>query len=37
MTTVTAGLSTRQLLQKVSITHNAQEMIKRAEEQGYIK
>ena len=31
------GLSTRQLLQKVSRTHNAQEIIKRAEEKGLIR
>jgi hypothetical protein len=31
------GLSTMQLLQKVNRTHNAQEMIKRAEQYGYIK
>jgi hypothetical protein len=33
----TRGLSTVQLLQKVSRTHNAQEMIKRAEEEGLIR
>jgi hypothetical protein len=31
------GLSTRQLHQKISKTHNAQEIIKRAEQYGYIK